>query len=64
MSKEYKVLSQKDKFFAGKFDPELLERAINAYAQEGWEAVSMATASIPSFGGAREEIIVLFQREK
>lgn len=29
--KEYKVLSQKDKWFTGKFDPEALEQAINAY---------------------------------
>ena len=61
---EYKVLSQKDKFFSGKFDPELLEKAINAYAGQGWEVVSMATASIPGFGGPRDEIVVLFQREK
>ncbi len=61
--KEYKVLSQKDKFFSGKFDPEALEKAINAYAEQGWEVVSMATASFPSFTGAREEIVVLFQRE-
>lgn len=63
MAKEYKILSQKDKFFSGKFDPMTLEAAINSYAEQGWEVVSMATASIPSFGGAREEVIVLFSRE-
>lgn len=61
--KEYKILSQKDKFFSGKFDPQLLENAINAYAEQGWEVVSMATASIPAFGGSRDEVIVLFSRE-
>jgi hypothetical protein len=61
--KEYKILSQKDKFFSGKFDPQLLEQAINAYAEQGWEVVSMATASMPSFGGSRDEVIVLFERE-
>lgn len=61
--KEYKILSQKDKFFGGKFDPEILESAINAYAEEEWEVVSMATASIPAFGGSREEIVVLFTRD-
>jgi len=60
--KEYKVLSQKDKFFSGKFDPQLLENAVNAYAEQGWEVVSMATASIPAFGGPRDEVIVLLQR--
>ncbi|OWY02313.1 DUF4177 domain-containing protein [Thioclava sp. IC9] len=61
--KEYKILSQKDRFFSGKFDPQLLEEAINSYAEQGWEVVSMATANIPSFGGAREEMVVLFSRE-
>lgn len=61
--KEYKILTQKDKFFSQKFDPELLEKAINSYAEQGWEVVSMATARFPSFGGNREEVIVLFQRD-
>jgi hypothetical protein len=62
--KEYKVLTQKDRFFAGKFDPEKLETAINSYAAEGWRVVSVATANIPSFGGAREEMIVVMERDK
>lgn len=33
--KEYKVLTQKDKWFSGKFDPANLEQAINAYASQG-----------------------------
>ena len=45
--KEYKVMSQKDKWFSGKFDPDTLEKAINAYAEEGWEVISVATATIP-----------------
>ena len=62
--KEYKVLTQKDRFFAGKFDPQKLESAINSYASEGWNVISVATASIPSFGGAREELIVVLERVK
>jgi len=60
---EYKVLTQKDRFFSGKFSPEKLEEAINGYAAEGWRAVSMATAEIPGFGTKREELIVLLERE-
>jgi hypothetical protein len=56
-------LTQKDRFFSGKFSPEKLEAAINGYAQEGWRVVSMATASIPSFGSNREELIVLLERD-
>lgn len=61
---EYKVLTQKDRFFGGKFDPEKLEKAINSYAAEGWSVVSVATASIPSMTGTREEMIIVMGREK
>lgn len=60
---EYKVLSQKDKWFSGKFDPSVLEQALNAYAQQGWRVVGCATADIPSFGAARQEFITLLERE-
>jgi len=60
--KEYKVLSQKDKWFSGKFDPAVLESAINSYAQQGWIVKSAFTAQIPSFGGSREEAIIILER--
>lgn len=62
--KEYKVLTQKDKWFSQKFDPEILERAINSYAEQGWRVVSMATASVAGWGTSREELIVLFERDR
>ncbi|MDC0651233.1 DUF4177 domain-containing protein [Hellea sp.] len=62
--KEYKVMTQKDKFLSGKFDPEKLEEAMNAYAEEGWEVISVASASMPGFGGTRDEMVVVFEREK
>ncbi len=61
---EYKVLSQKDKWFSGKFDPALLEQAINAYAQQGWRVVGCATADVGGFGGARQEFITLLERRR
>lgn len=33
--KQYEVLTQKDRYFSGKFDPAGLEAGINAYANEG-----------------------------
>lgn len=60
---EYKVLSQKDKWFSGKFDPMLLEQAINAYAQQGWRVISCATADIPGFAGNRQEFVTVLERE-
>ncbi|HWL11214.1 MAG TPA: DUF4177 domain-containing protein [Planctomicrobium sp.] len=63
MPVQYKVLTQKDKWFSGKFDPEALEKALNAYAQQGWKVKGIATASIPSFGGTRDELVVVLERE-
>lgn len=62
MALQYKVMTQKDRFFAGKFDPDKLEAAINSYATEGWRVVGVTTASVPSFGGARDELIVVLER--
>ena len=59
---EYKVLSQKDKWFSAKFDPESLEQGLNAYAQQGWHVVSAVTATFRSFGGNREEMVILLER--
>ncbi|QDU60427.1 hypothetical protein Pan216_12660 [Planctomycetes bacterium Pan216] len=39
-SREYKVLTQKDKWFSGKFDPEKLEEALNV---DAWLLADFAT---------------------
>jgi hypothetical protein len=59
--KEYKVITQKDRFFSGKFDLEKLEAAMNSYASEGWEFKGVATTvfSVPS-----KEIVIIFERDK
>ena len=62
--KEYKVLTQKDQFFAGKFDPEKLEHAMNSYASMGWQVIAVTTGHIPSLTGAREEMIIVMERDK
>lgn len=62
--KEYKVLTQKDKWFSGKFDPQRLEEAINAYAQQGWVVKSAFSAEIPGVFGNREEAIIILERDK
>jgi hypothetical protein len=62
---EYKVLTQKDKWFSGKFDPQRLEAAINAYAQQGWQVVVATTASFPGFlANDRDELILVMERRK
>ncbi len=60
--RSYKVLSQKDKWFSGKFDPEQLEIALNSYAQQGWVLNAAVTASIAGFGGNREELVMILER--
>ena len=63
--KEYKVLTQKDKWFSGKFDPEKLEGAINAYARQGWRVVGCATASMPGIlTENRDEMVVIMERDR
>ena len=62
--KEYKVLTQKDKWFSGKFDPQRLEDAINAYAKQGWIVKSAFTAEIPGImAHSREEAIIILERD-
>ena len=61
--KEYKVLTQKDKWFSGKFDPAKLEEALNAYAEQGWILKAATTATITGFvGGNRDEMIFILER--
>lgn len=64
MGRQYKVLTQKDRFFAGKFDPEKIEQALNSYAEEGFEVAAAVTASIPSFTGTREELVIIMHRDR
>ena len=59
---EYKVMTQKDRFFSGKFDPERLEGAINSYAEQGWKVIAVATAEIKSGMSNREELLVFLER--
>ena len=63
--KEYKVLTQRDKAFAGEFSLEKLEPAINSYAAQGWHVVSVTTIGVPAGPGTtREELIVVLGRDK
>ncbi len=54
------MLSQRDKWFGGRFDAERLEEALNFLAGQGWTVRSMAAGSLIS--GNREELVVLLER--
>ena len=62
--KEYKVLTQKDRYFGSKFDPQRIEEALNAYAQEGWVLKVGTTNDFPGFGAKRNELILILERDK
>jgi hypothetical protein len=55
---EYKVITMKDGFFGGKFDPAKLETALNSYAQEGWALNATATADNHFYSGEKKVIDV------
>ena len=62
--KQYRVLTQRDDFFGGKFDPPTLESALNSLAAEGWALSAVATADISTmFGGDRQEMVMILERE-
>lgn len=62
MAYQYKVLTQKDRFFSGKFSPEKLETALNGYANEGWRVIGVTTGEIGAGFGNREEMIFILER--
>ena len=64
-TREYKLLTPRDKIFDGRFDLTRLEEALNYFARQGWVAKSMLTPHVKGFSGALEEtIIVLLERCK
>lgn len=62
-TKEYKLLTPRDKCFEGKFSLERLEEALNSFALQGWAVKSMVTPHVVGFSGtAKEELVVLLER--
>jgi hypothetical protein len=58
MAKEYMVLTQKDRVFGGKFNPEKVQQALNDFAAEGWTLQEVCTTTFPGFTGSREELVM------
>jgi hypothetical protein len=58
---EYKVLTERDTRFSGKFDLEVLEATLNSYAAEGWRlAESFVAANLAK--SAKAEIVMILER--
>ena len=60
---EYKVLTESDSKWLGKFDPESLERVLNEYADEGWRLVGSLLAS-SVWKSFKSEIVVVLERDR
>ena len=61
--KEYKVLTRKDEFFFGGFDPAKLEAVMNTYARQGWRVVTWGAVTIPGYGATKDELITVMERD-
>ncbi|MGI8523960.1 MAG: DUF4177 domain-containing protein [Nocardioides sp.] len=60
--KQYKVLTEKDSRFSGKFEPESLESALNSYGAEGWCVVgSFAASSV--WKSMNAEVMIILERD-
>ena len=61
---EYKVLTQKDRIFSGRFDAARLERVLNELAADGWRLVQAEATTLPAFlSKDREEMLVILERQ-
>jgi hypothetical protein len=58
---EYKVITERDSRFAGSFDPETLEAALNSYAADGWRLAEgfLATSLWKS---SKAEVVLILER--
>lgn len=59
---QYKVITQKDRFFSSKFNPAVIEKALNEYAQHGWVLKQAVTADFGSVGMSRNELILFMEK--
>ena len=60
---EYKILTDRDARFSGKFDLDTLEATLNSYASEGWRVVDGFTAA-SVWKSSTTEIVVMLERER
>jgi hypothetical protein len=60
---EYKVITERDKRFSGRFDIDALETTLNSYANEGWRlAESFVAASLMK--SAKAEMVMILERPR
>lgn len=58
---EYKVITERDKRFAGGFNTDILEATLNSYAVEGWRVIDVDVAA-NLMKSAKAELVVVLER--
>ena len=60
---EYKVLTERDGRFSGRFDPESLEEVLNADAADRWRVASgLLATSVWKY--SKTDVVVIQERDK
>lgn len=60
---EYKVLSQNDPCFGGRFDADALEHALNKLSRQGWHVLNCQMAAIAvDSGELQDELLIVLRR--
>jgi len=60
---EYKILTQDDKIFGGRFDADLLETTLNGYAADGWRLVEGVVA-FNVWKSLKAELLLVLERDR
>jgi hypothetical protein len=67
----YRVITQRDDYFASAFNPTALQELLNRESLAGWRVVSMTATDVGSFlgsfwgkggGSSRQELVVLLEK--
>lgn len=60
---EYKVLSQNDPCFGGRFDADALEHVLNELSRQGWHVLNCQMAAVSAVSGElRDELLIVLRR--
>ena len=62
--KQYKVISTREGWITSEFNTSKIEAILNQYAIQGWVFKSCVNVYVPTlFNGAREEIIIILEKD-
>lgn len=64
--KQYKIemFAQKDGIIAAKFDHRKIENALNSYAADGWDVISVFSVFVPTLAGPKQKQFIVLEKDK